>query len=419
MPGVYWFLAGDGNVLYVGKAKNLKRRILSYTRINYLQGKTRTLVLEATKIQFQALPSELEALLIEAELIRLHQPPFNILLKDDKSPIYILITKEQFPRVLMVRKQIWERSPERGTVFGPFPSAYKVKHVLRIARRIFGWCNDQTAKRPCFYYHLGLCPGVCAGTVSPKRYGETIAHLKQFLRGKTATVLRALKAEMKEASGAEDYEHAAELRDKVEYVQYVTSKDHRISPDVELPSLVHSTKEKGLLTLRKIIGTYLPLPHEYRFTRIEGYDVSNVQGTSPTASMVVFTDGEKDPSQYRVFHIRTKETPDDFAMMREALVRRQRHPEWGYPSLILIDGGKGQLSSALSAWNWTTPVVSLAKDPDRLVIRVPGERARYTLVPLERHPEALHLLQHVRDESHRFAKKHYAKRKLRAFLDNP
>lgn len=415
-PGVYWFLAKNKTVLYVGKAKNLKKRIQSYTRLPQIQGKTKKLVLEAYTIKFQVLQSELEALLVEAELIRLHQPQFNILLKDDKTPIYILITKEDFPRVLMVRKQTWEKNLEKGTVFGPFPSSYKVQQVLHIARHIYGWCNQQQKGKPCFYYHIGLCPGVCAGVISKEEYNVHISKLKDFLRGKTSIVKRSLKQEMLQYSKDELYEDAAVIRDKISYIEYVTSPENHFSEDITLPSLIHSQREQGLLELKRIISTYLSLPNEYRFERIEGYDVSNIQGTSPTASMVVFTDGQKDVSQYRIFHIRTKNTPDDFHMMREALVRRQQHPEWGYPNLVLIDGGKGQLSSALSVWNWTNPVVSIAKDPDRLVIRLAGEKKKYILVDLKEYPLVMKILEQVRDESHRFAKKHHTKRKIKDFF---
>lgn len=416
--GVYWFLSEKNNILYVGKAKNLKKRVQSYSRITTLSGKTKKLVLEARRLKFQVLSSELEALLVEAELIRLHQPPYNILLKDDKSPIYIQITKDVFPKVTVVRKQLIKKTKANSSVFGPFSSGYKVKQVLEILRRIFGWCSNPEGKKPCFYYHIGLCPGVCAGKLSIKEYEEHIHTLKRFLHGKTSEVITIFQKQMKEYVEALEYEKAAELRDKIEYIKYVTSPKHHFADNFDLPMLVQSKREKGLLELKQILKKYIKLPNEYNIDRIEGYDISNTQGTSPTASMVVFTYGQKDVSEYKIFHIRSKNTPDDYSMMKEALIRRQKHPEWGLSNLILIDGGKGQLSSALSVWSWTTPVVSLAKDPDRLVIKKESGKNAFEVISLDAYPNALQILQQVRDESHRFAKKHHTKRKIKDFFTN-
>lgn len=375
------------------------------------------MVHEAVKVKFQVLQSEIEALLVEAELVRLHQPPFNALLKDDKSPIYILITKEDFPRVLTVRKQQWEKHPERGVVFGPFPSSYRVRQVLRIARTVFGWCNDRQKKHPCFFYHIHLCPGPCAGVIDKETYNDRIDHVKKFLRGKFPSLVRELNWVMKEHVRREQYEEASVVRDQIRAIEEITSPDRAWSPQLDLPSLMMNEKKEALIELKQLLETTMSLPNEFVFSRIEGYDISNTQGTNPTASMVVFTDGEKDLAEYRIFYIRTKQTPDDFTMMREALTRRQKHPEWGYPSLVLIDGGKGQLSSVLSVWQWTNPVVSIAKKPDRLIVPVRDNSSRsgwkYITIDLSVYPRILHLLAQVRDESHRFAKKRHDRLRTR------
>src|SRR5260221_143848 len=171
-PGVYWFLDENDNVLYVGKAKNLKNRIASYKQWKTTFGKTRKLVFHAKQLKFSVLESELEALLVETELIRTHQPQYNILLKDDKSPLYVQVTDEDFPRVLTIRKKEIDKGQVKGTILGPFPSAFQLNEVLNIARRIFPWCNGGKNSRPCFYYHLDLCPGACVGEISAENYQE-------------------------------------------------------------------------------------------------------------------------------------------------------------------------------------------------------------------------------------------------------
>lgn len=410
----------------MGKAKSLKNRVTSYTRLTQLRGKTRSLVLQATRLKHQVLDSELEALFIEAELIRTHQPPYNILLKDDKTPLYIVITHETFPRVLTTRRKEIDRGIVKGTVLGPFSSAYKAKEVLQIARKIFPWCNQAgnaqtlssttTAPKPCFYYHLELCPGACLGKITPEEYAGNIEHLLLFLRGKKRAVLKEMTHSMKAAVHEEAFEKAAVLRDQIQTIEEVTNKKYALKPDVVLPVLKESAIEEGLIHLRRILTTYFNLPKTYPLTRIEGYDVSNTSGTNAAVAMVVSTDGKADPSEYKVFNIRTLDTPNDYAMMKEALTRRQNHPEWGSPDLVVIDGGKGQLRAVLNVWQWATPVISIAKDPDRLVIPLKNVETgaySYELITLAPDHPALHIIQALRDEAHRFSKKQHSKLRTR------
>src|SRR5258708_1829014 len=169
-PGVYWFLGKEDNVLYVGKAKNLKRRVLQYATLQDDRPQISTLVTTASDIKWEVEESELQALLVEAALIKSYQPPFNILLKDDKSSLYIALTHEDFPKVLIMRKPELLRQRESVTSFGPYQSAYKVKQVVELARSIFRWCDRPVAPgtpntKPCFYTHIGLCSGACTGSV--------------------------------------------------------------------------------------------------------------------------------------------------------------------------------------------------------------------------------------------------------------
>lgn len=421
-PGVYWFLNEKKEVLYVGKAKDLKNRLASYTQLNQIHGKTKAMVLEAQTLLWKELENEFQALLVEAELIRLHQPPFNILLKDDKTPLYIYITSDQFPKVKMIRKKeigrlIRINGVAKQNIFGPFSSAFRVKEVLKLIRPIFRWCDgERSSHRACFYYHLGQCSGACMHEISVAEYKETMEQLKKFLSGKTKDVLHDFKLKMKFSAEQEEFEKAGQYRDAIFLIEQTMKPTFRLKPNLELPKLKESMREEGLLYLRKEIRQYFSLPSDYPMTRIEGYDVSNIQGKNAAVSMVVFTDGEPDKSEYKMFNIKTLDTPNDYHMMKEAIIRRQHHTSWGWPSVILIDGGRGQLRSALSVMDWQVPVVSLVKRPDRLVIPVfsdPQKRSvknlRYHFVKFPDGHPTLTLLEQIRDESHRFAKKQHTR----------
>ena len=426
MPGVYWFLNKKKEVLYVGKAKDLKNRLASYTQLNQLTGKTKVMVMEAKYLKWKELENEFQALLVEAELIRLHQPPFNILLKDDKTPLYIYISSDKFPKVKMIRKKEIGRLVKidgvaSQNIFGPFSSAFRVKEVLKLIRPIFLWCDGTQGKngkkyKSCFYYHLHQCSGACAGEISVGDYQESMGLLKRFLQGKTKDVRDDFKQKMIELSNQDEFEKAAKYRDAIFLIEQTMKPSFRLKPNLELPKLKESMREEGLLHLRKEIRQFYSLPSDYPMSRIEGYDVSNIQGKNAAVSMVVFADGESDKSEYKVFNIKTLDTPNDYQMMKEAIIRRQHHASWGWPSLILIDGGRGQLRAALSVMDWQVPVVSLVKNPDRLVIPIfadPQKRSvknlRYHFVKFpEGHPTLI-LLEQIRDESHRFAKKQHTR----------
>lgn len=431
-PGVYWFSDADDNVLYVGKAKNIKKRVSSYTRLRQLSTRIHQLVTTATKLQHTVLESELEALLVEAELIRTYQPQFNILLKDDKSNLYIRITDDDFPRVEKVRKREVITKHLKGTILGPFPSAYKVSEVLKIARKIFPWCNQKKSnspqdKKPCFYYHIDLCPGACAGTISKEDYRETIQQLTLFLKGKKKTVLNNLKKQMQTASDSEQFEKAATLRDQIALISEVTEPKYRLKPDLVLPALQVSEKRNAITYLQKILSTYAQLPKKYPLDRIEGYDVSNTQGTNPAVAMVTFTNGSSDPAEYRLFNIRSLNTPNDYHMMKEALIRRQNHAKWGTPNLVVVDGGKGQIRAALSVWRWGIPVIGIAKNPDRIIIpditfeagkNAPLTGLKYHVISLPDNHPSLKLIQQIRDEAHRFSKKQHDRLRTKTALQN-
>lgn len=418
--------------MYVGKAKNLKNRIKSYTQTKQLQPRIKKMVETAQALKYEVLESELEALLVEAESIRTYQPPFNILLKDDKSPIYVVITQEEFPRVLKSRKNEIEKNKITGTILGPFQSTYKLNEVLKIARKIFPWCNNPGAKyqyqqknseknRACFYYHLDLCPGVCMEEISAQDYQDQIKQLTLFLQGKKKSVLKSLTIAMKTASEKEKFELAQSYKQQISHIKDVTNQKYRLKPDIVLPSFGQSQAEVAILHLQKFLSQTLNFPKKYPLERIEGYDVSNIQGTNPTVSMVVFKNGFPDNKNYRIFNIKSLNTPNDYYMLQEAVARRQNHSEWGKPNLIIIDGGKGQLRSILKIWNWKEiPVIGIAKHPDRLIIPIIDNenhaKISYKIKKLSPDHPTLKMIQHIRNESHRFAQNQHKKLRIREML---
>ena len=387
----------------------------------------------ARNLNFQILDSELEALLVEAELNHTHQPKYNILLKDDKTPLYIHITKEEFPRVLTLRKQEIIKYNPKGTILGPFPSAFKVKEVLRLVRKIFKWCQKPAhnnragsakltpAQKPCFYHQIELCSGACVGKISASDYNADIKNLTLFLRGKKKAVLLNLKKEMLDLAEKEKFEKAQQIKEQIELIGEVTNT--RLQPNPTLPQLKLTQAEEGLAHFKKMLKDYANIPQTWPLTTIEGYDVSNISGTNPSVSLVTFTDGLPDKSKYKLFNIRNLQTPNDYAMMGEALERRQKHPEWGKPNLLVIDGGKGQVRSVLKIWRWQNPVIGLVKNPDRIVIPITKKAGLdlknpiYKIIKLPPDHPTLKLLQQIRDESHRFARNQHRKLRLKSLFN--
>jgi excinuclease ABC subunit C len=395
------------------------------------------MVQAAVEVKFRELDNELEALLTEADLIRLYQPPVNVLLKDDKSPIYLLITAEKYSRVLTIRKREQLKMQRAGTVLGPFPSAYKLREVLKLMRPIFPWCNEasdpqkrRARPRACFHFHLGLCPGACIELLPPADYSQTIAQLADFLRGRTKEIRAEIADKLKEAAEAEKYEKAAELRDRLLLIKEVTSKQYKLAPDILTGTqLLSNDQEHQLFQLKQQLVEHQLLPPQVPLHRIECYDVSNIQGKNAVVAMTCFVDGAPARDQYRLFNIRTLNTPNDYRMLQEALARRQNHPEWGRPDLVVIDGGKGQVNAALKVWTWRNAVIGIAKHPDRLVIPQldwnawqegelhPVAQPRFHLLALPLSHPGLRLVQQLRDEAHRFSNRQRVRLASRDLLD--
>ena len=444
-PGVYWFLNSKGKVIYVGKAKNLKNRILSYRYITSKDSKTKKMLSIAKSVKYKTAESELEALLIEAELIKLYQPHYNLRLTDDKSPLYIYITSTSIPHVKVGRKEQLEQfNIKKTNQFGPYPSGLKSKQVLKFIRRIFPFCNATETqikqKKACFYSHLNLCPGACTGQITKRDYQKNITNLKAFLKGQKKHILRQLKTDLKLASKTDQFEKAIVLRDRITMIENLTNSYKQ--PELNLPTLEQDELDHKLKALTRILRLHTSLPNNYQLKRIEAYDVSNLEGQKPTASMVVFINGKPEVSEYRMFGIKTLESPNDPGMLREALSRRVEHSDWAMPNLILIDGGITQLKAALSVVPWNIPVVSIAKSPDRLILPtrtlLAGSKTKapplksssvkptrtllagmFTKLELKQNQPATKLLQHLRDESHRFARNYHLKLRQSAYKVRP
>ncbi|MEK7187446.1 MAG: excinuclease ABC subunit UvrC [Patescibacteria group bacterium] len=389
-PGVYLMKDRTKKLLYVGKAGNLRRRVSSYfTRPH--DSRIQTLVENIHSIDHQKTDTAIEALLLEAKLIKKYEPPFNIREKDDKSFLCVGITRELFPRVLLVRGKdreagdvVWRR------MFGPFTSASHIREALRIIRKIFPFHTHDSVglkkQKACFDYQIGLCPGVCVGAVSRADYLKNIRNIILFFDGEKKKILRNLKKERQEASRGLEYERAEKLQRQIFALEHIQ--------DVALitePDFVSESETSQL--------------------RIEGYDISNISGTAAVGSMVVFINGKSAKSEYRKFNIKTVSGANDVGMLREVLERRFNNP-WPLPQLILMDGGVSQVNVArrvVSRLRLFIPVVGLAKGP---------ERKRNDLIGVLPKDVVFKTVVAVRDEAHRFAIKYHKSLRSRRFLSS-
>lgn len=427
LPGVYLYFSKENKILYVGKAIRLKDRVTSYFQNkSFLGPKTQKMVSLINHIDHIVTDSEMEALILEADLIKRYKPPFNIQWKDDKAYKYIKIQipnpksqkEERWPQVTTSRRQ----DDPKAYYFGPFPQGRTVNEVLKTLRHIFPWCKYSHPPRdgkPCFYYHLGLCPGVCAHQIDLVGYRRIVRNLIKFLKGGKYKIILGMGKEMKKAAKNNNFETAAFYRDKIKNLNYVVSKFHGSRDYIENPNLVQDERIAEIAELIKILGLPSQIPSDFR---IEGFDISNLSGKMAVGSMVVATDGVMDKKEYRRFKMKKDGSPNDFAMMREMLARRfspsKQKSRWILPHLIMVDGGASQLSQAyrvvLDA-NLRIPVIGLAKKMEEIYVPATvaqnlkttnsntTEYINYSIIRLPRDSKALHLLQRIRDEAHRFA----------------
>jgi len=394
--GVYLFLDKKGSIIYVGKAINLKKRVSSYFSSKDLGEKTKILVSLIHRIKVIGVSSEIEAFLLEEKLIKKYLPKYNIKLLDGKSYPSVKITiKDKYPKVLFVRKRL----EEDALYFGPYTSTTSLRTVLKLIRRIFPYQSvENHSNRLCLYFHLGLC--TCPSVTHDERYKKTIKHIIDFLNGDTKKLIRDLEHERNIFSKSENYEQAQDIQKKIDSIKLITSSVYNPFEYELNPNLREDVINKELDQLMGILIENNVFVEN--LTRIECYDISNTSGLNATASMVVLTNGEKDTNSYRRFKIRKyyKNKPNDFAMIEEVLERRLKHKDWQNPSLLVIDGGKGQVSSArkvLNALDLDIPLIGLAKREETIIT------SDLRGISLPKDSKALHIVMKIRDEAHRFA----------------
>lgn len=397
-PGVYIYKDKTGKIIYIGKAINLKKRVSQYfQRDEALGPKTQILVSQIAKIDYRIVNSEIEALILEASLIKQYRPKYNSQLKDDKNYLYICLTKEKLPRIFSAHKN---KLPDGCYLYGPFPDASAVRSLLKTIRRLFPFYGLKPhPQNLCLYCHLHLCPGPHP---NPKIYRKNIGKIKRILSGKFKLLQRQLKKEMVAASKLEHYESALQARNQLDSLNYIISGWHNLNQFYQSADLPEDITNSALQELRTVLYPYFP---QLILNRLECYDISNLPSKYFVGSMVVFQHNQINKGAYRQFKIRSKTTPDDQFMLRELFWRRLKHPEWQLPDLVLVDGGKPQVSSILSL-NPRIPVIGLAKKQETIVIKTADS---WVEVNLPKNSHALHLLQRLRNEAHRFANRYRQK----------
>ena len=527
-PGVYQYFDADDNIIYVGKAKNLKKRVASYFNKNHEDGKTRILVKKIASVKHIVVATETDALLLENNLIKKYQPRYNVLLKDDKSYPWICIKKERFPRVFQTRRVIKDGS----LYYGPYTNVRTVQTLLELIKGLYPLrtCNYDLAPekiaagkyKVCLEYHLGNCKGPCEGFETEDQYDESIKAIKQILKGNFKDSLRQFKNQMKVMAENMEFEEAQKIKEKIEILENYQSRSTIVNPNIsnvdvftivsdesygyvnflqisygsiirshtmELKKKLQESDEQLLqlaiteirqrfdsnskeifvpfkvdlgdavkvtvpklgdkkriveLSLRnakyyrldqlKQIKIVDPDRHvnrimaqmkaDLRLTEeprhIECFDNSNIQGTNPVAACVVFKNGKPSKKDYRHFNIKTVEGPDDFASMEEVVYRRYKRlldEKQSLPQLIIIDGGKGQLSSAVKSLDkldlrGKIAIIGIAKRLEELFY--PNDP-----IPLylDKKSETLKIIQQLRNEAHRFGIEHHRNKRSRSALN--
>jgi excinuclease ABC subunit C len=420
--GVYIMRDGAGEILYIGKAIDLAKRVSHYftPRTGYQEYKNSLLTPLVRKIDYIACESERDALLLEQRLVKRHQPFFNITLKDDKSYPFVKVTlNEDFPRVYLARRKL----PDGAAYFGPFPKVTPIRNLLKYLHRnryfpLRACRYEFSVEKPleprkinsCLYYHTGECPAPCASLIPLEAYRQYAEDVVRFFEGKYDELIERFQIEMKLASDRLDYERAAQLRDNIAALSQMGERV-RVEAVSEKDVAGHIAASQAVTDLQQ--GLELPAPPFH----VECFDISHFQGHETVASMVCFKGGVPNKDHYRRFKIRTVEGVDDFASMAEVVRRRYAKVKKDgdrMPDLILIDGGKGQLHAAAEALRGIgarAPLASLAKRIEEVFL--PGREQSVILAP---NRPGLHLLQRLRDEAHRFAIGYNRLRREKALL---
>jgi excinuclease ABC subunit C len=396
-PGVYLLKDAHGRLLYVGKALRVRKRVASYFHQPRLSPRLATMMQRVADVEVRLTASETEALLLEAQLIKERKPHYNVAFRDDKTYPMLKVTQEPFPRLVVTRR----RQADGASYFGPYPDAGLMHEAVRFLRRVFPLRTcARFPKSPCLEYHIGQCLAPCVGYIKAAPYQRIVNDLVAFLKGERDHLLRELTRRMEQAARGQRFEEAARLRDQIQ----------------ALTSVVAAREKSAACGPLEQLQAALKLPRLPR--RIEAFDCSHIFGDWAVGSMVVFSDGRPHKAHYRRFAIETVRGIDDYQMMREVIRRRYSGSlaaTLPAPDLILVDGGTGQLSAALaelSALRLAIPAIGLAKRFEHIFL--PESEEPVILLPTS---PVLHLVQHARDEAHRFAlayHRHRRRRSLRA-----
>lgn len=413
-PGVYFYFDEKGELLYVGKATSLKKRVGSYFTKSH-DNRIGEMVSKIAKIEYIETPTVIEALVLEANQIKAKKPKYNILQRDDRSFLYLVITNEDYPRPMLMRGQELERmgvNPFKTeltaknkkkflAVYGPYTSGPSLRKSLDLIRKPIPWTDcqhpDITGRtKACFNVHLKKCPGVCIGTIGKREYKKIIKKLMLFFEGKKEQLIKQLRKEMEKASKELRFEDAAKIKRDMYALQHIQDIALITKEDIDLP-FTHYEREAVI----DLDG------------RIEAYDISNISGTSAVGSMVVFEQGKPAKDKYRKFKIKTVEGANDVAMMEEMMRRRLKRAQtytkaWPLPEIMIIDGGKPQVNrvqKVLDELGVHIPIIGIAKGFDRKQDRLVFDRDNMELARIA--VRGKEVFQKARDEAHRFAVKYH------------
>ncbi|MEK9208713.1 MAG: GIY-YIG nuclease family protein [Patescibacteria group bacterium] len=416
-PGVYIWRGKNGRVLYVGKAVNLRSRLSSYAKTK--DPRIIAMVTEARAVEWETVPTEIEALILESRLIKLRKPKFNIVMRDDKQYSFVVVTKEEFPHIVLTHQPttpfIRNSSPVIRSIIGPFTDAGALTTTVRWLRGLFPYCTcKQKHFMKCLNAHIGKCPGYCclkapATAAQKKEYARTIRAITDILTGKRDTLIGRLEIQMKHLGKTQKLDEALGLQRRIERIR-------RVFENAQLVAGRRALTGRHLGAISQLVNE-LGLADEPK--RIEGYDVAHIQGNHPSGAMAVFTDGHPDRAQYRLFNLHA-DAVGDTAQLREIMVRRLKHDEWPLPDLILVDGGIAQMNTmvrALDSAGHHIPVIALTKNDkhqaDHLFSSLDSN-----IRMLADLPRAMRdLLVHIDTEAHRFSISHYRRRHRKSLVE--
>lgn len=395
-PGVYLFKDTKKNILYVGKAKILSKRVKQYFTPHKKNTHPKLLSLrkEISSIEYRLCESEVDALITEAQLIKKYNPKFNVILRDDKNYFFIGITKENFPRIFITHQPDSKRQKLSCDFIGPFTDGFAIKETLKYLRTIYPYRHCLTLpKKPCLQYHLGRCLAPCAKPETKRQVRANVKIISAIFQGKRISVLTKLEKQIKAASRSEQYIKAAEIKKQIDGIKNVFLHTPFLQRFKEIKRTPYDWKN-----IESKLQKYLKTKNT--LSRVECYDISNISGTNAVGSMVVFKDGIPAKDHYRKFKIKySGSEPNDPKMMAEILTRRISHVEWEKPDVIIVDGGETQLFAAQSVLPETQLIMGLAKKQEEL-----RTTHRATPIPAEKlGKDVLHFVQNIRDEAHRFA----------------